>query len=148
MLLEAQFQELSTLKLEPQEMDALETESKMLAHAEQLLNLYGGMQTILYEEDGSIVEVMSNLKRQLKDAERMDPGCKALLENLDQSLLQLDELNQSLRHRQNRIEDNPERLAWVNDRLSLLQSMQRKYRVNHTTPVSYTHLTLPTSPHV
>ena len=133
MLLEAQFQELSSLNLEPQEMDALETESKMLAHAEQLLNLYGGMQTILYEEDGSIVEVLSNLKRQLQDAERMDPGCTALLENLDQSLLQLDELSQSLRHRQARIEDNPERLAWVNDRLSLLQSMQRKYRVNHTT---------------
>ena len=133
MLLEAQFQELSSLNLEPQEMDALETESKMLAHAEQLLNLYGGMQTILYEEDGSIVEVLSNLKRQLQDAERMDPGCAALLENLDQSLLQLDELSQSLRHRQARIEDNPERLAWVNDRLSLLQSMQRKYRVNHTT---------------
>ena len=73
MLLEAQFQELSSLNLEPQEMDALETESKMLAHAEQLLNLYGGMQTILYEEDGSIVEVLSNLKRQLQDAERMDP---------------------------------------------------------------------------
>ena len=133
MLLEAQFQELSSLNLEPQEMDALETESKMLAHAEQLLNLYGGMQTILYEEDGSIVEVLSNLKRQLQDAERMDPGCTALLENLDQSLLQLDELSQSLRHRQARIEENPERLAWVNDRLSLLQSMQRKYRVNHTT---------------
>ena len=125
---EAQFQELSSLNLEPHEMDALETESKMLAHAEQLLNLYGGMQTILYEEDGSIVEVLSNLKRQLQDAERMDPGCTALLENLDQSLLQLDELSQSLRHRQDRIEDNPERLAWVNDRLSLLQSMQRKYR--------------------
>ena len=44
--------------------------------------------------------------------------CTALLENLDQSLLQLDELSQSLRHRQARIEDNPERLAWVNDRLS------------------------------
>ncbi len=133
MLLEAQFQELSSLNLEPQEMDDLETESKMLAHAEQLLNLYGGMQTILYEEDGSIVEVLSSLKRQLQDAERMDPGCTALLENLDQSLLQLDELSQSLRHRQDRIEDNPERLAWVNDRLSLLQSMQRKYRVTNTT---------------
>ena len=133
MLLEAQFQELSSLNLEPQEMDDLETESKMLAHAEQLLNLYGGMQTILYEEDGSIVEVLSSLKRQLQDAERMDPGCTALLENLDQSLLQLDELSQSLRHRQDRIEDNPERLSWVNDRLSLLQSMQRKYRVTNTT---------------
>ena len=133
MLLEAQFQELSSLNLEPQEMDALETESKMLAHAEQLLNLYGGMQTILYEEDGSIVEVLSSLKRQLQDAERMDPGCTALLENLDQSLLQLDELSQSLRHRQDRIEDNPERLAWVNDRLSLLQSTQRKYRVTNIT---------------
>ena len=133
MLLEAQFQELSSLNLEPKEMDDLETESKMLAHAEQLLNLYGGMQTILYEEDGSIVEVLSSLKRQLQDAERMDPGCTALLENLDQSLLQLDELSQSLRHRQDRIEENPERLAWVNDRLSLLQSMQRKYRVTNTT---------------
>jgi DNA repair protein RecN (Recombination protein N) len=79
------------------------------------------------------VEVLSSLKRQLQDAERMDPGCTALLENLDQSLLQLDELSQSLRHRQDRIEDNPERLAWVNDRLSLLQSMQRKYRVTNTT---------------
>ena len=61
----------------------------------------------------------------------MDPGCTALLENLDQSLLQLDELSQSLRHRQDRIEDNPERLAWVNDRLSLLQSMQRKSDNQH-----------------
>ena len=132
MLLEAQFQELSSLNLEPQEMDDLESESKMLAHAEQLLNLYGGMQTVLYEEDGSVVEVLSSLKRQLQDAERIDPGCTTLLENLDQSLLQLDELSQSLRYRQDRIEDNPERLAWVNDRLSLLQTMQRKYQVTST----------------
>ena len=132
MLLEAQFQELSSLNLEPQEMDDLEAESKMLAHAEQLLNLYGGMQRTLYEEDGSIVEVLSSLKRQLQDAAGMDPGCTVLLENLDQSLLQLDELSQSLRHRQDRIEDNPERLAWVNARLSLLQTMQRKYRVTNT----------------
>ena len=132
MLLEAQFQELSSLNLEPQEMDDLEAESKMLAHAEQLLNLYGGMQRTLYEEDGSIVEVLSSLKRQLQDAAGMDPGCTILLENLDQSLLQLDELSQSLRHRQDRIEDNPERLAWVNARLSLLQTMQRKYRVTNT----------------
>ena len=132
MLLEAQFQELSSLNLEPQEMDDLEAESKMLAHAEQLLNLYGGMQRTLYEEDGSIVEVLSSLKRQLQDAAGMDPGCTILLENLNQSLLQLDELSQSLRHRQDRIEDNPERLAWVNARLSLLQTMQRKYRVRNT----------------
>ena len=132
MLLEAQFQELSSLNLEPQEMDDLESESKMLAHAEQLLNLYGGMQTVLYEEDGSVVEVLSSLKKQLQDAERIDPGCVTLLENLDQSLLQLDELSQSLRYRQDRIEDNPERLAWVNDRLSLLQTMQRKYQVTST----------------
>jgi DNA repair protein RecN (Recombination protein N) len=132
MLLEAQFQELSSLNLEPQEMDDLESESKMLAHAEQLLNLYGEMQTVLYEEDGSVVEVLSSLKRQLQDAERIDPGCTTLLENLDQSLLQLDELSQSLRYRQDRIEDNPERLAWVNDRLSLLQTMQRKYQVTST----------------
>lgn len=132
MLLEAQFQELSSLNLEPQEMDDLESESKMLAHAEQLLNLYGEMQTVLYEEDGSVVEVLSSLKRQLQDAERIDPGCTTFLENLDQSLLQLDELSQSLRYRQDRIEDNPERLAWVNDRLSLLQTMQRKYQVTST----------------
>ncbi len=131
MLLEAEFQELSSLNLEPQEMDDLEAESKMLAHAEQLLNLYGGMQRTLYEEDGSIVEVLSSLKRQLQDAAGIDPGCTILLENLDQSLLQLDELSQSLRHRQDRIEDNPERLAWVNARLSLLQTMQRKYRVTN-----------------
>ena len=105
----------------------------MLAHAEQLLNLYGGMQTILYEEDGSIVEVLSNLKRQLQDAERMDPGCTALLENLDQSLLQLDELSQSLRHRQARIEDNPERLAWVNDRSPLINAAQVSGKPHYTT---------------
>ena len=132
MLLEAQYQELSSLNLEPQEMNDLESESKMLAHAEQLLNLYGEMQTVLYEEDGSVVEVLSSLKRQLQDAERIDPGCTTLLENLDQSLLQLDELSQSLRYRQDRIEDNPERLAWVNDRVSLLQTMQRKYQVTST----------------
>ena len=86
----------------------------------------------LYEEDGSVVEVLSSLKRQLQDAERIDPGCTTLLENLDQSLLQLDELSQSLRYRQDRFEDNPERLAWVNDRLSLLQTMQRKYQVTST----------------
>ena len=131
-LLEAQFHELSSLYLQPLEIDELEAEAKILAHAEQLLNLYGEIQTTLYEEDGSIIEVLSSLKRQLQDAEQMDPGCATLLENLDQSVLQLDELSQSLRHRQKRIEENPERLAWVNDRLSLLQAMQRKYRVLNT----------------
>ena len=131
MLLEAQCREIAELNPQPEEAEELEQEARLLAHAEQLLQGYAGIQSVLYEEDGSVIEVLSGLRRPLQEAMRLDPGSAELLENLEQGLLQLNELSQGLSRRRDKIEDNPERLAWVNERLSALQRMQRKYRAEN-----------------
>jgi DNA repair protein RecN (Recombination protein N) len=93
------------------------------------MGLYAQMQAALYEEEGSATEVLSVVRRSMLDAARLDPACGEMLETLEACLVQVEELHQGLARRADRIEDNPARLAWVNDRLSDLQSLQRKYRV-------------------
>lgn len=128
-LLEAQCAELETLNPQADEDRELEAEAQLLSHAEQLMGLYAQMQAALYEEEGSATEVLSVVRRSMLDAARLDPACGEMLETLEACLVQVEELHQGLARRADRIEDNPSRLAWVNDRLSDLQSLQRKYRV-------------------
>ncbi len=129
LLLEAQCTELETLNPQADEDRELEAEAQLLSHAEQLMGLYAQMQAALYEEEGSATEVLSVVRRSMLDAARLDPACGEMLETLEACLVQVEELHQGLARRADRIEDNPSRLAWVNDRLSDLQSLQRKYRV-------------------
>jgi len=125
-----QVQEIEAARLEPAEEEELNAERNRLANAEQLSQLAGEAYTALYEgaeEQLPAADLLGQTVRALNQLSKIDPGLgeqEALAESL---AIQIDELARTLHDYQESVEFSPARLAQVEERLSLIYSLKRKY---------------------
>lgn len=129
-LLQYQVNEIEAARLEPGEKRALTEERGRLANAEQLKEFAEDAYYSLYEgrEDRSAaVDLLQVAMRSLAGLVRLDPSTTSLSEASETISYQLEDLAESLRDYRDQIENNPQRLDQVEDRLALIHSLQRKY---------------------
>jgi DNA repair protein RecN (Recombination protein N) len=126
-LLQYELSEIKQIAPKPNEDEELASERKLLTHAEKLLQLGTGVYVELYERDGSIIDRLSGLRRQLEELSSIDPRMVPLLELLQQSFAGLIETADALRSYGEGVEFSPERLAQIEERLSALERLKRKY---------------------
>ncbi len=125
-----QVQEIDAARLQPGEEEGLHTERTRLSNAEQLSQLVGEAYTALYEgveEQLSAVDLLGQAVRALNQLRRIDPGLEEQEQLAETLAIQLDDLARTLRDYQDSIEFNPMRLTQVEDRLSLIYNLKRKY---------------------
>ncbi len=129
-LLRFQLDELTALDPRADEYAGLGEEHRVLAHADELLGALGALCDDLYEaDDGSIHDRLGRAVRELGELQRLDPALAEHTEALDEALIRVREAASGLRHRVERIELDPQRLAQVERRLEALHGAARKYRV-------------------
>jgi DNA repair protein RecN (Recombination protein N) len=129
-LLRFQLDELTALDPRTGEYTELEEEHRVLAHADELLGALGTLCDGLYEADeGSIHDRLGRVVRELGELQRLDPSLAEHGQALDEALIRVQEAASGLRHRVDRIELDPQRLAQVERRLEALHGAARKYRV-------------------
>ena len=129
-LLRFQLDELTALDPRTGEYAELEEEHRVLAHADELLGALGTLCDGLYEADeGSIHDRLGRVVRELGELQRLDPSLAEHGQALDEALIRVQEAASGLRHRVDRIELDPQRLAQVERRLEALHGAARKYRV-------------------
>jgi DNA repair protein RecN (Recombination protein N) len=125
-----QVQEIEAARLQPGEEEDLSTERVRLANAEQLNQLAGEAYTALYEgseEQLPAADLLGQAVRALNQLAKIDPSLQEQ-EGLAESLaIQIDELARTLHDYQESVEFSPARLAQVEERLSLIYSLKRKY---------------------
>ena len=125
-----QVQEIESARLLPDEEEDLAAERNRLANAEQLNLLAGEVYAALYEggeEQLSAADLLGQAVRALNQLGKIDPGLQEQ-EKLAESLaIQIDELARTLHDYQESIEFSPTRLSQVEERLSLIYSLKRKY---------------------
>jgi DNA repair protein RecN (Recombination protein N) len=126
-LLQYELSEIKRIAPKSLEDEELLAERRLLTHAEKLLQLGAGAYTELYERDGSIIDRLSALRRQLEELSAIDARISPLLEMLQQSLEVLTEAASGLRYYGEGVEFSPERLAQIEERLSDLERLKRKY---------------------
>jgi DNA repair protein RecN (Recombination protein N) len=129
-LLHFQVEEIRNAALKPGEKEALEAELLRLTNAEQLVALASGIVVRLDEGGERSPAVLDLLGRSQKDMAalvRVDPGLEPHLHTLDEAVYQLEDLARVLRDYTGEIEFNPQRQAWVEERLILLRHLERKY---------------------
>ena len=127
-LLRYQIDELEHLALQEHELDELEVEHKQLANGEHILST--SQQVLNLCSDGDI-----NISQQLRSAVALLEGItdsSPVLSNchqmLAEALLQIDEASNDLNHFSNSFEQDPARLQWVEERLSIIHDTARKHR--------------------
>ncbi len=129
--LEWQISELDKLAFREDEWRDIGAEQTRLAHAVSLVEAAEFALLTLSEDDAAALAAVSAVQSKLSALVDYDPALREVLDTLDTAQIQLQETVYSLRHYQQRIEVDPQRLVEVNERLDAIHTVARKYR---TTP--------------
>jgi len=128
-LLRFQTHELDEIQLSEYEHKQLDEEHARLSNSGQLLTSSSTSLLKLYDADEqSIYSNMSNVVQQLEESSQLDSSLKEPLEMLQSAQIQIQEASDVLRHYQESVALDPERLDWVNNRLVIMHELSRKHQ--------------------
>ncbi len=129
-LLRYQVQELEKMELQESELQELPEEQARLANAEKLRST---VQSSLYElydaEQSSTHQALSQITRSLEALLDFDPKLKDMVTMLNNAAIQIQEASSDLRNYLDNIELDPERLAWIEERIGVIHELSRKHQV-------------------
>ncbi len=128
-LLRFQAEELRTAAIEADEWTSASEEHSRLAHAGLLKEASEGASNALYETDEqSIYSQLQQHLTALEEACRIDTELEQGLELLQQASINIQEAHSELRHYADRIDLDPSRLNWLEQRLGLMKELSRKHQ--------------------
>ncbi|MBP7961667.1 MAG: DNA repair protein RecN [Caldilineaceae bacterium] len=125
-----QAEEIFAATLRPGEDEALESERRRLSNAESLLKLAQAVTGILSDGDGEMpaaIDLVSEAVGRLDKLERIDPDMAEVAAQGQTLVEQLGDLARSVQDYADELEFNPSRLATVENRLELIDTLKRKY---------------------
>lgn len=129
-LLTYQVRELQALNLHAGELSELEAEHLRLANAGRLLTSCQRAVIQLYESDEfSVQKLLGQVFDEVTALSDLDPQLVSTGELLNGALIQVGEASDELRRYLQRIELDPSRLTWVEERLADIQTLARKHRL-------------------
>ena len=128
-LLRYQVNELDQLELGDGEYRDLEQEHRRLAHATDLTE---GMQfaaQALYDgEDATVSQTLAQCIQKLDALADYSNDVSEVSSLLRESLVHVEEAASQLHHTLDRVESDPERLAWVEQRIGVMVNLARKHK--------------------
>ncbi len=128
-LLRFQTRELDELQLSENEATELDEEYSRLSNAGQLIEAAASTVIKLYDaEEQSVYSEISEVLQKLEEASQLDHTLLEPLELLQNTQIQIQEASDFLRRYQESVELDPERLNWLNSRLSVLHDLARKHQ--------------------
>ena len=129
-LLRYQTQELRALDLGADEVPKLEEEHTRLANANELIQGVQGAAQMLYEDDdAAVAHLLGQVQRKIDGLSAFDARLGETNELLNEASIQIEEASDRLRHYLEALELDPERLAFVEQRLSAALDLARKHKV-------------------
>ncbi len=127
-LLQFQVDELDKLGLQEGEVELLEKEQHTLANAEQILSKAFEAIALCEESDTNAGSMVSAACHALQAVSNDNEHITEALNMLSEASIQISEASSTLRHFTDSFELNPERLSWVEERLSAVYQLARKHR--------------------
>jgi DNA repair protein RecN (Recombination protein N) len=128
-LLQFQRRELETLNFNAQEWTELQAEHSRLSHAASLLETAQFGVEVLSEADTSCLAQLNALVSRLRAGLEFDAGLQDTLTMLESAQNELQEAVYALRHYQQRLDADPQKLREQEQRLAAIVDAARKYRV-------------------
>ncbi len=139
-LLRFQIEEIERARLEEEEVTTLQAELTRLSHAEQLADLASALLTILEEgqkEVPAVLDLLGQAQREMSALVRIDASLAPQAQWLEEAEYRITDAARAVRDYLDHIEFNPQRLAWVQDRLALIRQLMRKYGQNIAEIIAY-----------
>ncbi len=121
--------ELESANIQSEEDQALEEEQAQLTHAEEIKRSLSGAAYLLNEQEPNAVALIREALVHTQQAEKYLPALAEITVRLNSSFIELKDIADELAHTEQNTQLNEARLAEVNERLTLLYSLQQKHRV-------------------
>ncbi|SFK57668.1 DNA replication and repair protein RecN [Nitrosomonas aestuarii] len=127
--LEWQQRELSELNFIADEWDALQADHNRLSHQASLLEATEAGINQLSEHETAALSQINTVKSQLQNMLAYDHQLKAVVDLLESAQIQVQESIYELRHYRQQLDLDPQYLQEVEQRITAIHGMARKYRV-------------------
>lgn len=136
-LYQFEISEINQANLTPQEEENLEKEYRLLSNAQKLSVLYTGISEKLYEQEGSVFDLLKSVSKDLKAIAQIDCEVEDLLGGMEDTVYQLEGFGEDIRKFNEKINFDPQRLEEVLERKDLIVKLRRKYGNNIEEILSY-----------
>lgn len=122
-----ELEELQSANLKENEDEDLFAEYTLLTNAEELTNKVQDVIQTLSGERQAVLPMLNRNKHALEQLQTIDPSLSETAKSFNSILIELQEISHTLRNYHSRIEHNPSRTMEVNERLSLIDRLKRRY---------------------
>jgi DNA repair protein RecN (Recombination protein N) len=126
-LLRHQTHEIEAAQLRPGEEEDLVARYTVAANSRRLLELSQGILGRLVEADDAALGRLNEAGKLLRELERVDPAASRFSDALHRGLAELEDLASGLQRYVEDLELEPAELARMEERVSLFESLKRKY---------------------
>ena len=126
-LLRHQVREIEAAQLRAGEEEELLARYSVAANSRRLLELATQAVGRLVEADDALLPRLAEIGKVLRDLERVDPAAARFAESHARAATELEDLAQSLQRYAEDMDLDPERLAQMEERVTLLETLKRKY---------------------
>ncbi len=124
---EFQLSRLTEAALVPGELEELESEQKVLAHAEEIRSGVSEAYALLDDEDGSVVARVKEAASKVARYASYDERLESLAARLDSCRIEIDDIENDLSGIADSINVSPQRLEQLEERMSLIYGLMRKH---------------------
>lgn len=126
-LLQFRIKELEEAKPEAGEDESVSQEHGVASHAQRILELGQGVLGALQDGEGNAFDSLVGAQRALEELSRLLPEADEWKGEARAAAQQLQSLTETMRDVLDRVEADPARLDWLEQRLSMYQRLKRKY---------------------
>ncbi len=126
-LLTYRVKEIEEAELVEGEEERIAQEHQMVGNAQRILELGGGILNSLSEGEGSAFDSLAATQKSLEDLARLVPEAESWRQEAAELSARLQELGSSMHRVLDRIEGDPARLEWLDQRLATYQKLKRKH---------------------
>ena len=126
-LLTFAIKEIEEAGFKPGEEEELEKEHRILVNHENLFRLLEQVHSNIAESRGGSLTGLRNSKNDMDELIRIDPELAQLNNQLNDAFYEIEDFTESIREYKQSVEYNPERLTIVEERISRINILSKKY---------------------
>src|SRR5438067_511607 len=131
--------EIEAAALQPGEDTALEQERRLLMNLGRIQESAGSAFAALYDSPESALTLLRSAAKKVDEIARIDASASAIRETLEPAVIAIQEASYALRDYLDKLEANPARLEQLEERLSALDKLKRKYGATIEEVIAFLH---------
>ena len=126
-LLRHQSSEIAAANLQPDEEEEMIARYKLASHSRRLIELAASVSRQLSENEHAVLDQLAETQRLLRELEKIDPNLMETSAAHAAAVVELTEIARTLDRYAERLDLDPEELAQLEQRVSLLETLKGKY---------------------